>query len=57
MNKKAQKGVRMPSGMGGIVRYFEDYKSKVEIKPEHVIYLSVLFIIAIVIMRYLGQLS
>ncbi len=47
----------MPSGMGGIVRYFEDYKSKVEIKPEHVIYLSALFIIAIVIMRYLGQLS
>ena len=54
MNKKAQKGIRMPSGMGGLVRYFEDYKSKIEIKPEHVIYVSVLFIIAIVALRILG---
>ena len=23
--------IRMPSGMGGLVRYFDDYKSKLEI--------------------------
>jgi preprotein translocase subunit Sec61beta len=54
MDKKGQKGIRMPSGMGGIVRYFEDYKSKVEIKPEYVVYVSALFIIAVIILKHLG---
>ncbi len=54
MNKKAQKGMRMPAGMGGIIRYFEDYKSKLEIKPEYVVYIAALFIISVIIMRYLG---
>ena len=29
--------VQMPSSMGGLVRYFDDYKSKLEIKPMAVI--------------------
>ena len=56
MNKKGQRGIKMPSGMGGLVRYFDDYKSKVEIKPEHVIYISVLFLIGIIVLRILGSL-
>lgn len=27
----AEERIRMPSGMGGLVRYFDDYKSKIEI--------------------------
>jgi len=27
----AEEKIRMPSGMGGLVRYFDDYKSKLEI--------------------------
>jgi preprotein translocase subunit Sec61beta len=27
----------MPSGMGGLMRYFDEYKSKTRIKPGHII--------------------
>ena len=27
----ADNKIQMPSGMGGLVRYFDDYKSKIEI--------------------------
>ncbi|MAG47427.1 preprotein translocase subunit Sec61beta [archaeon] len=33
----ADQQVQMPSGMGGLVRYFDDYKSSIEIEPEHVV--------------------
>ena len=35
----------MPSGMGGLVRYFDDYKSKLNISPVVVVGLVVLVII------------
>ncbi len=34
--------ISMPSSMGGIVRYFDDYKSKIELKPGHVVILAVI---------------
>lgn len=37
--------IRMPSGMGGLVRYFDDYKSKIEFKPEYVVGATLLVII------------
>ncbi|MBI2139499.1 preprotein translocase subunit Sec61beta [Candidatus Woesearchaeota archaeon] len=37
----AQDRITMPSGMGGIVRYFDEYHSKVEFKPGHIIMLAV----------------
>lgn len=40
----AEEKIRMPASFGGLTRYFEDYKSKLEIKPEHVIFLIVLVI-------------
>ena len=43
--------VRMPSSTAGITRYFDDYKSKIEIKPGHVIVL-IIFIIIIEIMLH-----
>ncbi len=42
----ADEKIRMPASFGGLTRYFEDYKSKIELKPEHVIFLIVLVIIA-----------
>ena len=41
--------MRMPSGMGGLVRYFDDYKSKIEFRPEYVI----LFVVLVIIIEYL----
>ncbi|MCD4666474.1 preprotein translocase subunit Sec61beta [archaeon] len=41
----ADNKVNMPSGMGGLVRYFDDYKSKIRFKPEHVVGMIILVII------------
>ena len=43
--------VNIPSGMGGLVRYFEDYKSKIEINPEYVVYAIIFVIIAEVLLQ------
>jgi len=40
----AQQGIHMPSGMGGLMRYGEEYNSRFKLNPSHVI----LFIIAII---------
>ncbi len=40
----------MPSGMGGLMRYFGEYKSKIRVKPGHII---IMCIIVIVIMVFL----
>ena len=41
----AQDKVQLPSGMGGLVRYFEDYKSKIVFKPHYVMFAILIFII------------
>jgi len=46
--------VRMPSGMGGLVRYFDDYKSKIEFKPQHVIILVIIVLIIEIILHLYG---
>ncbi len=38
--------VTMPSGMGGLVRYFDDYKSKIEFGPM-VVLIMIIAVIAI----------
>ena len=40
----------MPSGMGGLVRYFDEYKSKIKFKPGHII---ILCAVVILIMMFL----
>ena len=37
--------IQMPSSMGGIVRYYDDYKSKITLKPGHVVLLALLVIV------------
>lgn len=37
--------IQMPSSGGGLVRYFDDYKSKISIKPLYVIIFIALVII------------
>lgn len=43
----ADSGVNIPSGMGGLVRFKEEYESKFNLKPTHI----VIFVILIVIFR------
>lgn len=37
--------IRMPTGTGGLVRYYDEYKSRFQIKPVYVILLIILTII------------
>jgi len=45
----AQEKIQMPASMGGLVRYFDDYKSKIQFKPSIVI----AFIIIVIIIEFL----
>jgi preprotein translocase subunit Sec61beta len=47
----ADSGVNIPSGMGGLTRFKEEYKSKFNLKPTHV----VAFIISLVVFRIVLQ--
>ena len=42
--------INLPSSGGGLVRYFEDVKSKTEIKPEYIIAFIILVIIIEIIL-------
>ena len=44
----------MPSGMGGLVRYFDEYQSKIKFKPGHVIILSIVIIITLLLLYTYG---
>ena len=45
----AQEKIQMPASTAGLVRYFDDYKSKIQFKPSKII----IFIIIIIIMEIL----
>ena len=47
--------IQMPSGMGGLVRYFDEYKSKITFKPGHIIVLCVVVIIIMMILHLYGN--
>jgi len=51
----AQDRISMPSGQGGLMRYFDDYKSKFSIKPGHVIVLVVVVIVIIILLHSYGN--
>ncbi len=49
--------IQMPSSMGGIVRYFDDYKSKIELKPGHVILLALLVMLIEILLHASSRLG
>jgi len=50
-----QDRIQMPSSGAGIMRYFDDYKSKIEFKPEHVVILTILIIIIVIVLHLTGN--
>ena len=46
-----QNKIQMPSGMGGLVRYFDDYKSKFELSPGTVVAASIVIIILVIMLQ------
>ena len=50
----AEDKIRMPSTQGGLVRYFEEYKSKFEFKPGHIILMALVVILIEIILHIRG---
>ncbi|MBU0756448.1 MAG: preprotein translocase subunit Sec61beta [Nanoarchaeota archaeon] len=46
--------VNLPSSGAGITRYFEDYKSKIEFNPGHIIVLAVIVVLLVMILHIFG---
>jgi preprotein translocase subunit Sec61beta len=55
MNRRGQKKFSLPSSYGGIVRYFEEYKSKIMLKPGHVVFFALIIIIIVMLLNLLGR--
>lgn len=43
--------INMPSGFGGLVRYHEEYPSKIKLDPKHVIIFIILIILMVACLR------
>ena len=46
--------ISMPMSGGGLVRYFDDYVSKIEFKPGHIIILCIAVIIIMILLHAYG---
>ena len=46
--------IRLPSGQGGLTRYFDEYKSKIEFSPGAVIILSIVVMLIVILLHYFG---
>ncbi len=47
----ASEGINTPSGMGGLMRFNEEYPSKLQISPEQVIILTAIVIVGMIIIK------
>ncbi|MBI2550060.1 preprotein translocase subunit Sec61beta [Candidatus Woesearchaeota archaeon] len=45
--------ISMPASQGGLVRYYNEYKSKIRVKPIHVVAFAVAVIVLEVLFRIL----
>ena len=51
----AKDKVQMPSGMGGLVRYFDEYRSKITFRPGHVIIMIGVIVAIVLILHWQGN--
>lgn len=50
----ADSGMSMPSGMGGLMRFNEEYPSKLRISPEQVVIFIVLVVVGMTILKLIS---
>ncbi len=48
--------IRMPASTAGITQYWDEVKTKIELKPQHVIVLAVIVVIAELLLQVYGHL-
>jgi len=51
----SQDKIQMPSSGAGLTRYFDEYKSKIELKPQHVIILIFVVILIEILLNAYGN--
>ncbi len=51
----AKDRINMPMGGAGLTRYFDDYKSKIEFKPGHIIFLAVIVVLLVLMLHAFGE--
>lgn len=51
----AQEKIQMPPSMGGLVRYFDEYKSKIQFKPSMVIAFIIIVIVIEALLHAFGR--
>lgn len=51
----AEENVRMPLGTGGLINYYDEYKSKIRIKPAHVILLIIAALVFEIALRIFAR--
>jgi preprotein translocase subunit Sec61beta len=51
----ANERIQMPSSMGGLVRYFDEYKSKITFKPGSIIIISIAIIVIMIFLQAYGK--
>ncbi|MBL7050659.1 preprotein translocase subunit Sec61beta [Candidatus Woesearchaeota archaeon] len=49
-----QDKISMPSSQGGLVRYFDEYRSKIEFKPGYIIIFVIIIMILEIILHTQG---
>jgi preprotein translocase subunit Sec61beta len=47
--------VSMPSSMGGLVRYFDEYKSKWEFKPGTIVIIGIVVVVLMILLNVYGK--
>lgn len=50
----AKDKISMPSGMGGLTRYFDEYKSRISFKPGSIVVVCIVIIIIMIILHAYG---
>ncbi len=50
----AKDKIQMPQSGGGLVRYFDNYHTKIEISPKSVVYMIIAVILVEILMHALG---
>jgi preprotein translocase subunit Sec61beta len=46
--------IQMPSSGAGLTRYFDDFKSKIELSPQHVIVFIIIIILIEIVLNWQG---
>jgi preprotein translocase subunit Sec61beta len=47
--------INMPMSGAGLTRYFDDYRSKIEFKPGHIIFMAVLVVVIVLMLHVWGN--